>query len=174
VREGIMLNHQAGATEHTMIINCQAVHIGWSGRTDNQFVALARPAAPPTAADVPSELIPMHKFSFASVNMRRRNAAMHALLNDNEEEDVLFVQEPWFNPVGTAHCDMMYQGKDVLGGAAHPKWRLAYPSFTNGQRAKVMTYTRIHDRSHIFRKNHCQMIVRNNLVAHPCLLISDF
>jgi hypothetical protein len=47
---------------------------------------------------------------------------MHALLNDNSEEDVLFVQEPWFNPVGTARCDSMYQGKDVLGGAAHPKW----------------------------------------------------
>jgi hypothetical protein len=52
----------------------------------------------------------MRKFSFASVNMRRRNAAMHALLNDNEGEDVLFVQEPWFNPVGTARCDTMYQG----------------------------------------------------------------
>jgi hypothetical protein len=116
----------------------------------------------------------MHKFSFASVNMRRRNAAMHTLLNDNEGEDVLFVQEPWFNPVGTARCDTMYQGKDVLGGAAHPKWRLAYPSFTNGQRAKVMTYVRLHDRSLIFRKNHCQMIVRNDLAAHPCILISDF
>jgi hypothetical protein len=99
---------------------------------------------------------------------------MHALLNDNQGEDVLFVQEPWFNPVGTARCDTMYQGKDVLGGAAHPKWRLAYPSFTNGQRAKVMTYVRTHDRSLIFRKNHCQMIVRNDLAAHPCILISDF
>jgi hypothetical protein len=116
----------------------------------------------------------MRKFSFASVNMRRCNAAMHALLNDNEGEDVLFVQEPWFNPVGTARCDTMYQGKDVLGGAAHPKWRLAYPSFTNGQRAKVMTYVRIHDRSQLFKKNHCQMIVRNDLASHPCILISDF
>jgi hypothetical protein len=116
----------------------------------------------------------MRKFSFASINMRRRNAAMHVLLNDNTEEDVLFVQEPWFNPVGTARCDTMYQGKDVLGGVAHPKWRLAYPSFTNGQRAKVMTYIRIHDRTLIFRKNHCQMIVRNDLASHPCILISDF
>jgi hypothetical protein len=59
----------------------------------------------------------MRKFSFTLVNMRRRNAAMHALLNDNEGEDVFFVQEPWFNPVGTVRCDTMYQGKDVLGGA---------------------------------------------------------
>jgi hypothetical protein len=123
---------------------------------------------------IPQKLAPMRKFSFASVNMRRRNAAMHALLNDNSGEDVLFVQEPWFNPVGTARSDTMYQGKDVLGGAAHPKWRLAYPSFTNGQRAKVMTYVRLHDRSLIFRKNHCQMIVRNDLASHPCILISDF
>jgi hypothetical protein len=74
---------------------------------------------------------------------------MHALLNDNKGEDVLFVQEPWFNPVGTARCDTMYQGKDVLGGAAHPKWRLAYPSFTNSQRAKVMTYILSRTRSFI-------------------------
>jgi hypothetical protein len=98
---------------------------------------------------------------------------MHALLNDNEEDDLLCVQEPWFNPVGTARCDNMIQGKDVLGGAAHPKWRLAYPSFTNGQRAKVMTYIRLHDRFSKFKPNLCQLIVRNDLVTHPCLLISD-
>jgi hypothetical protein len=115
----------------------------------------------------------MRKFSFASVNMRRRNAAMHALLNDNGEDDLLCVQEPWFNPVGTARCDDMIQGKDVLGGAANPKWRLAYPSLTNGQRAKVMTYVWLHDRFAKFKPNHCQMIVHNNLASHPCLLISD-
>ncbi len=37
-----------------------------------------------------------------------------------------------------------------------------------------MTYVRIHDRSLIFCKNHCQMIVRNDLASHPCILISDF
>jgi hypothetical protein len=115
----------------------------------------------------------MHKFSFASVNMRRRNAAMHALLNDNGEDDLLCVQEPWFNPVGTARCDNKIQGKDVLGGAANPKWRLAYPSLTNGQRAEVMTYVRLHNRFAKFKPNHCQMIVRNDLASHPCLLISD-
>jgi hypothetical protein len=101
----------------------------------------------------------MRKFSFASVNMRRRNTAMHALLNDNGEDDLLCVQEPWFNPVGTARCDDKIQGKDILGGAANPKWRLAYPSLTNGQRAKVMTYVRLHDRFAKFKPNHCQMIV---------------
>jgi hypothetical protein len=70
------------------------------------------------------------------MNMRRRNAAVHALLNDNREDDLLCVQEPWFNPVGTACCDDKINSKDVLGGAANPRWRLAYPSITNGQRAK--------------------------------------
>jgi hypothetical protein len=98
---------------------------------------------------------------------------MHVLLNDNDEDDLLCVQEPWFNPVGTARCDNMIQGKDVLGGAAHPKWRLAYPSFTNGQRAKVMTYIRLHDHFSKFKPNLCQLIVRNDLVTHPCLLITD-
>jgi hypothetical protein len=98
---------------------------------------------------------------------------MHTLLNDNDEDDLLCVQEPWFNPVGTVRCDNMIQGKDVLGGAANPKWRLAYPSFTNGQRAKVMTYIRLHDHYSKFKPNLCQLIVRNDLATHPCLLISD-
>jgi hypothetical protein len=57
--------------------------------------------------DHPQSLHLMCKFSFTSVNMRRHNAAMHALLNHNGEEDLLCVQEPWFNPVGTVQCDNM-------------------------------------------------------------------
>jgi hypothetical protein len=115
----------------------------------------------------------MHKFSFASVNMRRHNAAMHVLLNDNGEDDLLCIHEPWFNPVGMARCDDKINGKDVLGGAANPRWRLAYPSVTNGQWAKVMTYIRLHDRVVKFKPSFCQMIVRNDLASHPCLLIMD-
>jgi hypothetical protein len=98
---------------------------------------------------------------------------MHTLLNDNNEDDLLCIQEPWFNPVGTAQCDNMIQGKDVLGGAANPKWRLAYPSFTNGQRAKVMTYIRLHNHFSKFKPNYCQLIVCNDLATHPCLLVLD-
>jgi hypothetical protein len=98
---------------------------------------------------------------------------MHALLNNNGEDDLLCVQEPWFNPVGTAHCDNKIQGKDVLEGAANPRWRLTYPSITNSQRAKVMTYIRLHDRVAKFKPSFCQMIVRNDLASHPCLLITD-
>jgi hypothetical protein len=67
----------------------------------------------------------------------------------------------------------MIQGKDVLGGVANPKWRLAYPSFTNGQRAKVMTYICLHDHFSKYKPNHCQLIVCNDLAAHPCILITD-
>jgi hypothetical protein len=98
---------------------------------------------------------------------------MHALLNNNGEDDLLCVQEPWFNPVGTARCDNKIQGKDVLEGAANPRWRLTYPSITNSQRAKVMTYIRLHDRVAKFKPSFCQMIVRNDLASHPCLLITD-
>ncbi|KAN0139671.1 Endonuclease/exonuclease/phosphatase, partial [Lactarius tabidus] len=115
----------------------------------------------------------MRKFNIASVNMRRRNAAMHALLNSNKTDDILFIQEPWFNRIGIARSDAHREGVDVLGGAANPSWNLSYPSFTSEQRAKVMTYTRIHDRDHPFKKNFCRTNTRNDLAAHPCIIISD-
>ena len=90
----------------------------------------------------------MSKFSFASVNMQRRNAEMHALLNGNTEDDVLFGR------IGTVHDDVLHSGKSVLGGAANAQWTLHYPCFTN--RVKVMTYVHIHDRSHPFHLNKCR------------------
>jgi hypothetical protein len=51
---------------------------------------------------------------------------MHALLATNIDNDILFIQEPWFSTVGMARCDSAINGKDVLGGAASPKWTLAY------------------------------------------------
>ena len=52
------------------------------------------------------------------------------------------------------------------------QWTLHYPSFTN-KRAKVMTYIRIHDRSHPFRLNKCRGTTRLDLCAHPSILITD-
>jgi hypothetical protein len=77
--------------------------------------------------------------------MQWHNAAMHALLANNSIDDILFIQEPWFNPVGTASCDSAINGKDVMGGAASLKWALSYPYFSTTQRAKVMTYIHSHD-----------------------------
>ena len=115
----------------------------------------------------------MSNYAFASVNMRRRNEATHALLNENDMDDILFIQEPWFGRIGTKRSDTEAQGKQVMGGAANPRWTLHYPHFPSSKRAKVMTYIRIHDRDHPFRKNKCRGIVRNDLCAHPSILITD-
>ena len=98
---------------------------------------------------------------------------MHTLLATNDTDDILLVQEPWFNPVGTARCDSAIHGRDILGGAAHPKWELHYPFFTPDQRAKVMVYSRIHDRDHPFRRNKLQVTARKDLAPHPSILIVD-
>ena len=61
----------------------------------------------------------MSNYAFASVNLRRRNEATHALLNENDTDDVLFIQEPWFGRIGTKRSDTEAQGKQVMGGAAN-------------------------------------------------------
>ena len=98
---------------------------------------------------------------------------MHTLLAMNDVDNILLVQEPWFNPVGTARCDSAINGRDVLGGAAHPKWELHYPFFTPNQRTKVMVYSRIHDRDHPFCRNKLQVTARKDLAPHPSILIVD-
>ena len=97
---------------------------------------------------------------------------MHTLLATNDFDDILLVQEPWFNPVGTARCDSAINGRDVLGGAAHPKWELHYPFFNHDQRAKVMVYSRIHDRDHPFRRNKLRVTARKDLAPHPSCYVS--
>ena len=82
----------------------------------------------------------MSVFSIASINMRRRNGAMHALLNTNETDDILLIQEPWFGPIGVGRDDFLRNRVDVLGGANNPSWNLLYPHFSTDKRAKVMTY----------------------------------
>jgi hypothetical protein len=57
-REGLQLDPRSSHTEHVMVINRQAVHVGWTGRAQNQFAALAGPEGPPAVADDPSEVTP--------------------------------------------------------------------------------------------------------------------
>lgn len=98
---------------------------------------------------------------------------MHALLNTNLEDDILFVQELWYGHIGNLRADGEREGKEVYGGAGHPSWNLFYPHTTDSQRAKVMTYICIHDRDRIFKKNYLRGTVRLDLCAHPCVLITD-
>ncbi len=82
---------------------------------------------------------PLH---IVSANMRKRNAVTHALLNSINNTNLILLQEPWFNKIGTARDDHAHDGVDVLGGAAAPAWDLFYPGFNKDQRPKVMAYAR--------------------------------
>ncbi|KAH9006050.1 hypothetical protein EDB84DRAFT_1573029 [Lactarius hengduanensis] len=115
----------------------------------------------------------MYSFTIASVNMRRRNAAMHALLETNETDDILLVQEPWFGHIGTKRADNEREGEEILGGTAHQKWELLYPYFSKDKRAKVMVYKRIHSRENPFWKNALTAVNRMDLVSHPCVQVVD-
>jgi hypothetical protein len=68
----------------------------------------------------------------ASVNMRRRNAVTHALLNSDTHTNIYLIQEPWFDTIGTARLDTAQQGVDILGGVASPGWEILYPVIPKG------------------------------------------
>jgi hypothetical protein len=95
---------------------------------------------------------------------------MHSLLETNTEDDVLFVQEPWFDRIGVARSDRAKDGVDVQGGANHPDWELFYPYFTNDKRAKVMTYK---CKQVANRISPLKVVPRLDLAKHPTILITD-
>ena len=69
----------------------------------------------------------MSKFFIASINMRCRNGAMHALLNTDKIDDILLIQEPWFGPIGVGRDDYLHNRIVVLGRAncyepCGPRW----------------------------------------------------
>ena len=112
----------------------------------------------------------MSSYPLLSVNMQRHNAAMHSLLETNKSDNILFVQEPWFDQVGVQRVDNARTGVDVLGGVAHPDWDLFYPFFTNNKWAKVITYRRKQING---RLNPLRVVPRLDLVQHNTILITD-
>jgi hypothetical protein len=94
-----------------------------------------------TLPRAPNPALPLFPFfnggtpshSIASVNMCRRNAVTHALLNSNKRTNLFLIQKPWFDTIGTARKDTARQGIDVLGGVASPEWEVIYPSIPEGQ-----------------------------------------
>jgi hypothetical protein len=108
----------------------------------------------------------------ASVNMRKRNAVTHALLNSNKNAHIILVQEPWFDKIGTARKDDARQGVDVLGGVACPKWELTYPGFTEGTLPKVMAYSRKPTQSSI-NTPRFTIVPRLDICSHPTLQVLD-
>ena len=60
-----------------------------------------------------------------------------------------------------------------MGGAAHPNWHGESPYTAAGGRAKVMIYVRKFRRDKPWLPNLLQVVVRPDLMAHPCILIAD-
>jgi hypothetical protein len=108
----------------------------------------------------------------ASVNMRRRNAVTHALLNSAKDTQLLLLQEPWFDTIGTARKDTARQGIDVLGGVASPGWEILYPGLLDGQRPKVMAYARKRSQDDLEIPPFI-IVPRTDIPNHPCLQVLD-
>jgi len=108
----------------------------------------------------------------ASVNMRRRNAATHALLNSDSCTNLFLIQESWFDTIGTARKDTARQGVDVLGGVASPGWEIIYPSISEGHRPKVMAYACRWAMNPWFDPPFT-IVPRLDISTHPCLQILD-
>ena len=77
------------------------------------------------------------------VNTRRSNPRLHAILNSNKHADLILVQEPWFDKIGTVRSDFDPEGTDTLGTVANPLWDILYPKHDTGERCKVVAYRRI-------------------------------
>jgi hypothetical protein len=79
------------------------------------------------------------------VNTRRSNPRLHAILNSNKQADLILVQEPWFDKIGTVHSDFDPEGTDTLGTVANPLgvWDVLYPKHNPGERCKVVAYRHI-------------------------------
>src|SRR6266404_1399906 len=135
------------------------------------------PYIPPGTSLTPTHPLPMSTtpltYFLASINMRRRNAALHTLLETNQSDNILFIQEPWFCCVSIARSDAHLHGVDVLGSVAHPAWLLLYPHYTDASRAKVVTYVRKFQRAHPTRPTTLQVITRNDLVTHPSVQLLE-
>lgn len=108
----------------------------------------------------------------ASVNMRKRNAVTHALLNSNNNAHLILIQEPWFDKIGTARKDDARQGVDVLGGVACPKWELTYPGLADGQQPKVMAYSR-KPTQRPTNTPRFTVVPRIDICSHPTLQVLD-
>ena len=108
----------------------------------------------------------------ASVNMRKRNAATHALLNSDKGINLLLIQEPWYNKIGTARDDNARDGTDIRGGATSPEWELIYPGLTERQHPKVMAYARKNSTRNSHTP-HFTVVPRIDICTHPTLQVMD-
>ena len=109
--------------------------------------------------------------NIASVNMRRCNAITHALLNNSPVDQVILIQEPWYDRIGTTRNDAERDGAAVREGVSSPGWEIHYPATDNNKRAKVMAYTRKRSWEGVNLPAHYTATSCLDLCAHPCIMI---
>ena len=113
-----------------------------------------------------------HYVVIALVNMCKRNAVTHALLNSDNITNIFLIQEPWFDTIGTACKDLAHQGVDVLGGVASHNWEILYPNIPAGTQPKVMAYNwqrALSPHNH----THFTLVLHLDISSHPCLQVLD-
>jgi hypothetical protein len=107
-----------------------------------------------------------HQLKVKSVNVHRSNDRIHALLNSDNEIDILLIQEPWFNTVATLRSDNNPEGRTQLGAPINNKWDLHTPKHNTDKKCKAIAYT----------KKKIAPRVRN-LIQHPlsgpCIVVLD-
>jgi hypothetical protein len=111
--------------------------------------------------------------NIAAVNMRRRNAVTHALLHLSPIDQVILVQEPWYDQIGTKRNDDARDGLAVCGGVNSPGWELHYPAITENKKAKVLAYTRKRSWESVDSPAIFTATSRLDLCAHHCVMILD-
>jgi endonuclease/exonuclease/phosphatase family metal-dependent hydrolase len=67
--------------------------------------------------------------SILSVNMRRCNAMLHALLQTSNA-DIIAVQEPWFGLIRTDRSDSSPLGDPIFGTTHNNLWHCLHPATT--------------------------------------------
>jgi hypothetical protein len=103
-----------------------------------------------------------------SVNVRRDNKRIHALLNDDTDTHIFLIQEPWYGTVATLRSDTDPTSKAQLGPTINPAWDVHLPKLAPGEACKALAYT---------RRSLLQSHVVHNDVTHPlantCSLVLD-
>ena len=102
--------------------------------------------------------------------MWKRNAVSHALLNSINNTNIILIQKPWFNQIGTARDNNACEGVDVLGGVAAPAWEIIYPGFGKDKRPKVMAYVRKQTQG-TPGTAHFTVAPRINICPHPVVQV---